>query len=81
MKRILKTTLQEGLQGSIPGLQIFANNSHPQAIPQVIIRGVGSAFQEGTNVAGFGAPTTVLGNPPTLNSWKPFICDRRSTYF
>jgi len=76
-----KTTLQEGLQGSIPGLQIFANNSHPQAIPQVIIRGVGSAFQEGTNVAGFGAPTTVLGNPPTLTPGSPlYVIDGVPTF-
>lgn len=76
-----KPTLQEGLQGSIAGLQIFANNSHPQAVPQVIIRGVGSAFQEGTNIAGFGAPTTVLGNPPTLTPGSPlYVIDGVPTF-
>ena len=76
-----KQTLQEGLQGSIPGLQILSNNSHPQAVPQVIIRGVGSAFQEGVGFAGFGAPTTVLGNPATLTPGSPlYVIDGVPTF-
>ena len=66
-----KSTLQEGLQGSVAGLQIFTNNNHPQAIPQVIIRGVGSAFQEGVNVTALGSPRSVLGNPPVLTPGSP----------
>lgn len=66
-----KSTLQEGLQGSVAGLQIFTNNNHPQALPQVIIRGVGSAFQEGVNVVAIGAPVAALGNPPLLTPGSP----------
>lgn len=66
-----KANLQEGLQGSIAGVQILSNNSHPQAVPEVIIRGVGSAFQEGVGVVGFGAPTTVLGDPAILTPGSP----------
>lgn len=76
-----RQTLQEGLQGSIAGLQIISNNTHPQAVPQVIIRGVGSAFQEGTNSVGFGAPTTVLGNPATLTPGSPlYVIDGIPTF-
>lgn len=64
-------TLQEGLQGSIAGLQVISNNTHPQAVPQVIIRGVGSAFQEGVGYVGFGAPTSVLGDPLVLTPGSP----------
>ncbi len=64
-------TLQEGLQGSISGLQVISNNNHPQAVPQVIIRGVGSAFQEGVGYVGFGAPTTVLEDPLVLTPGSP----------
>ena len=66
-----KSTLQEGLQGSVAGLQIFTNNNHPQALPQVIIRGVGSAFQEGVNVVALGSPKAVLGGPPVLTPGSP----------
>jgi TonB-linked SusC/RagA family outer membrane protein len=76
-----KQTLQEGLQGSVPGLQIFSNNSHPQSVPQVIIRGVGSAFQEGVGFVGFGQPTSVLGNPATLTPGSPlYVIDGVPTF-
>lgn len=77
-----RPTLQEGLQGSVAGLQILNNNSHPQAVPQVIIRGVGSAFGEGVGVVGFsGQPSTVLGNPPILTPGSPlYIVDGVPTF-
>lgn len=77
-----RPTLQEGLQGSIAGLQIITNNSHPQAIPQVIIRGVGTAFGEGVGTAGFsGQPSTVLGNPVTLTAGSPlYVIDGVPTF-
>jgi TonB-linked SusC/RagA family outer membrane protein len=77
-----RPTLQEGLQGSVAGLQILNNNSHPQALPQVIIRGVGSAFGEGVGVAGFsGQPSVVLGNPPVLTPGSPlYIIDGLPTF-
>jgi len=76
-----KQTLQEGLQGSVAGLQILSNNSHPQATPQVIIRGVGSAFQEGVGYVGFGAPTSVLGDPAKLTPGSPlYVIDGVPTF-
>lgn len=76
-----KIRLQESLQGSIAGLQILSNNSHPQATPQVIIRGVGSAFQEGVNTVGIGQPTSVLGNPVVLTPGSPlYVIDGVSTF-
>lgn len=76
-----KATLQEGLQGSVAGLQILSNNSHPQATPQVIIRGVGSAFQEGVGSVGFGAPTSVLGAPASLSPGSPlYVIDGVPTF-
>ncbi len=77
-----RPTLQEGLQGSVAGLQILNNNSHPQALPQVIIRGVGSAFGEGVGVTGFsGQPSVVLGNPPVLTPGSPlYIVDGLPTF-
>jgi TonB-linked SusC/RagA family outer membrane protein len=64
-------TLQEGLQGSIAGLQVISNTTHPQAVPQVIIRGVGSAFQEGVGYVGLGSSTTVLEDPISLTPGSP----------
>jgi len=64
-------TLQEGLQGSIAGLQIISNNTHPQAVPQVIIRGVGSAFQEGVGFVGIGGSNSVLEDPISLTPGSP----------
>jgi TonB-linked SusC/RagA family outer membrane protein len=64
-------TLQEGLQGSISGLQIVVNNNHPQAVPQVIIRGVGSAFQEGVGYVGIGSSRSVLEDPISLTAGSP----------
>jgi len=64
-------TLQQGLQGSIPGLQIISNNTHPQSLPQVIIRGVGSAFGESVGGISIGDKTTVLGDPPILTAGSP----------
>ncbi len=64
-------TLQESLQGSIAGLQIITNNNHPQAVPQVIIRGVGSAFQEGVGYVGLGGSKSVLEDPLTLTPGSP----------
>ena len=77
-----RPTLQEGLQGSVAGLQILNNNSHPQAVPQVIIRGVGSAFGEGVGVSGFsGQPSVVLGNPAVLTPGSPlYIVDGLPTF-
>ncbi len=76
-----KISLQESLQGSVAGLQIFSNTTHPQATPQVIIRGVGSAFQEGVNVAGLGAPAVVLGNPAILTPGSPlYVIDGVPTF-
>ena len=76
-----KIRLQESLQGSIAGLQVLSNNSHPQSTPQVIIRGVGSAFQDGVNVVGLGAPTSVLGNPAVLTPGSPlYVIDGVSTF-
>jgi TonB-linked SusC/RagA family outer membrane protein len=64
-------TLQEGLQGSIAGLQVISNNTHPQAVPQVIIRGVGSAFQEGVGYVGIGGSNSVLEDPLVLTPGSP----------
>lgn len=76
-----KIRLQESLQGSIAGLQVLSNNSHPQATPQVIIRGVGSAFQEGVNTVGLGQPTAALGNPVVLTPGSPlYVIDGVSTF-
>jgi len=77
-----RPTLQESLQGSVAGLQILNNNSHPQGLPEVIIRGVGSAFGEGVGVAGFsGQPSVVLGNPPVLTPGSPlYIVDGLPTF-
>ena len=76
-----RPTLQEGLQGSVAGLQILSNNNHPQAIPQVIIRGVGSAFQEGVGFVGFGTPKAVLGNPIILTPGSPlYVIDGVPTF-
>lgn len=76
-----KPTLQEGLQGSVAGMQVASNNSHPQSVPQVIIRGVGSAFQEGVNVVGFGSPKSVLGAPATLTPGGPlYVIDGIPTF-
>lgn len=76
-----KIRLQESLQGSIAGLQVLSNNSHPQSTPQVIIRGVGSAFQEGVNTVGIGQPTAVLGNPVVLTPGSPlYVIDGVSTF-
>tara|TARA_B110000503_G_scaffold68819_1_gene107454 strand:- start:5392 stop:8451 length:3060 start_codon:yes stop_codon:yes gene_type:complete len=76
-----KTTLQEGLQGSVAGLQIFSNNNHPQAIPEVIIRGVGSAFQEGVGLIAFGSPKAVTGNPAMNTPGSPlYVIDGVPTF-
>lgn len=77
-----RPTIQEGLQGSIAGLQIINNNSHPQAIPQVIIRGVGTAFGQGVGTVGFsGQPSTVLGNPAILTAGSPlYVIDGVPTF-
>lgn len=64
-------TLQEGLQGSIAGLQVISNNTHPQAVPQVIIRGVGSAFQEGVGIVAIGGASSVLEDPISLTPGSP----------
>ncbi|NPA36561.1 MAG: SusC/RagA family TonB-linked outer membrane protein [Chlorobi bacterium] len=64
-------TLQEGLQGSIAGLQILVNNNHPQAVPEVIIRGVGSAFQDGVGYVSIGSTKTVLEDPISLTAGSP----------
>ena len=56
-------TLLTNLQGSVAGLQVLNDNSHPLATPEVIIRGVGSAFQKGVGYVGLGQPTSVLGKP------------------
>ncbi|MCF6241384.1 MAG: SusC/RagA family TonB-linked outer membrane protein [Bacteroidales bacterium] len=64
-------TLQEGFQGSIAGLQIITNNAHPQAVPQVIIRGVGSAFQEGVGAVAIGGSNSVLEDPISLTAGGP----------
>jgi len=75
------TTLQEGLQGSVAGLQIISNNSHPQSVPQVIIRGVGSAFGEGVGAIGIATTTAVLGDPIVLTPGSPlYVIDGVPTF-
>jgi len=74
-------TLQQGLQGSIAGLQIISNNTHPQAVPQVIIRGVGSAFGDGVGSTSLSGTTTVLGDPTILTAGSPlYIIDGVPTF-
>ena len=74
-------TLQQGLQGSIAGLQIISNNTHPQAVPQVIIRGVGSAFGEGVGTISLSGTTTILGDPAILTAGSPlYIIDGVPTF-
>lgn len=76
-----KQNLQEGLQGSIAGLQIISNNGHPQSLPQVIIRGVGSAFGEGVGTASISGATTVLGDPTILTPGSPlYVIDGVPTF-
>ena len=74
-------TLQEGLQGSIAGLQVISNNTHPQSVPQVIIRGVGSAFGEGVGSTSLSGTTTVLGDPTILTAGSPlYVIDGVPTF-
>ena len=74
-------TLQEGLQGSIAGLQVISNNTHPQAVPQVIIRGVGSAFGEGVGSTSLSGTTTILGDPAVLTAGSPlYVIDGVPTF-
>ena len=74
-------TLQQGLQGSIAGLQVISNNTHPQAVPQVIIRGVGSAFGEGVGSTSLSGTTTVLGDPAVLTAGSPlYVIDGVPTF-
>ena len=74
-------TLQQGLQGSVAGLQIIANNTHPQAVPQVIIRGVGSAFGENVGTTSITGTNTVLGDPSILTAGSPlYVIDGVPTF-
>ncbi|MCF8275010.1 MAG: SusC/RagA family TonB-linked outer membrane protein [Flavobacteriaceae bacterium] len=76
-----RQTLQEGLQGSVAGLQIISNNSHPQSMPQVIIRGVGTAFGEGVGASSIVGTTTVLGDPTILTPGTPlYVIDGVPTF-
>jgi len=74
-------TIQQGLQGSIAGLQVISNNTHPQSVPQVIIRGVGSAFGEGVGSTSLSGTTTVLGDPTILTAGSPlYVIDGVPTF-
>lgn len=80
-KNAFKQTLQESLQGSVAGLQIMSNNNHPQAVPQVIIRGVGSAYQEGVGVVSIANARSVLGDPAILTPGSPlYVIDGVPTF-